>query len=94
MSEEDDDEDEEEGKTAVQTDEKNKNNKSGLHGAVPYFCNWNETHIEVEKNNKMNVVIADRCDGFPENGQGEDSCQVLQPGHQGCDQVVTFVQKK
>lgn len=32
VSEEDDDEDEEEGKAAVQADEKNKNNKPGLHG--------------------------------------------------------------
>lgn len=31
VSEEDDDEDEEEGKAAVQADEKNKNNKPGLH---------------------------------------------------------------
>lgn len=42
----------------------------------------------------MNLVISDRCDGFPENGQREDSCQVLHPGHQGRDQVVTFIQKK
>lgn len=34
VSEEDEDEDEEEGKTAVQADEKMKNNKPGLHGAV------------------------------------------------------------
>lgn len=34
MSEEDEDEDEEEGKTAVQADEKLKNIKPGLHGAV------------------------------------------------------------
>lgn len=34
MSEEDEDEDEEEGKTAVQADEKMKNNKPGLHGAL------------------------------------------------------------
>lgn len=34
VSEEDDDEDEEEGKTAVQADEKNKNNKPGLHGRI------------------------------------------------------------
>lgn len=33
MSEEDEDEDEEEGKTAMQADEKLKNNKPGLHGA-------------------------------------------------------------
>lgn len=52
MSEEDDDEDEEEGKTAVQTDEKNKNNKSGLHGAVPYFYNQNETHLSGKKPTK------------------------------------------
>lgn len=32
MSEEDDDEDEEEGKTAVQADEKVKNNKPGING--------------------------------------------------------------
>uniref|UniRef100_A0A3B4AVN2 MPN domain-containing protein n=1 Tax=Periophthalmus magnuspinnatus TaxID=409849 RepID=A0A3B4AVN2_9GOBI len=32
VSEEEDDEDEEEGKTAVQTDDKNKNNKPGVHG--------------------------------------------------------------
>lgn len=34
MSEEDEDEDEEEGKTAVQADEKMKNSKPGLHGAL------------------------------------------------------------
>lgn len=34
VSEEDDDEDEEEGKTAVQPDEKNKNNKPGLNGII------------------------------------------------------------
>lgn len=34
VSEEDEDEDEEEGKTAVQADEKMKNNKPGVHGAV------------------------------------------------------------
>lgn len=40
MSEEDDDEDEEEGKTAVQADEKNKNNKPGLHGIILFFTNF------------------------------------------------------
>uniref|UniRef100_A0AAQ5YJT6 MPN domain-containing protein n=1 Tax=Amphiprion ocellaris TaxID=80972 RepID=A0AAQ5YJT6_AMPOC len=34
VSEDDDDEDEEEGKTAVQTDEKNKNTKPGLHDVM------------------------------------------------------------
>lgn len=34
MSEEDDDEDEEEGKASVQADDKLKNNKPGLNGAL------------------------------------------------------------
>uniref|UniRef100_A0AAQ4PKC8 MPN domain-containing protein n=1 Tax=Gasterosteus aculeatus aculeatus TaxID=481459 RepID=A0AAQ4PKC8_GASAC len=39
VSEEEDDEDEEEGKTAVQAEEKNKNNKPGLNGSVSLLPN-------------------------------------------------------
>lgn len=43
MSEEDDDEDEEEGKTAVQADDKTKNNKPGLQGTILFFSNLKYT---------------------------------------------------
>ncbi len=56
MSEEDDDDDEEEGKTAVQADEKIKNNKPGIIGIILLFLNL-----------KYVTVISELC-GFSKRG--------------------------
>lgn len=48
VSEEDDDEDEEEGKTAVQADDKTKNNKPGLQGTILFFSNLKYTRFIIE----------------------------------------------
>lgn len=58
MSEEDEDEDEEEGKTAVQADEKMKNNKPGLHGAL--LLSWK---VKVQILCAGSLVLT-RCDLF------------------------------
>lgn len=48
MSEEDDDDEEEEGKTAVQADEKTKNNKPGLHGTMLSLSPLKYTSVIIE----------------------------------------------
>lgn len=87
MSEEDDDEDEEEGKAAVQPDDKFKINKTGMHGV--YLTLDVVSNPEVKHPMTHHSFPPCRRDRFPPDGQREDPGPVLQPGHQGRNQVMT-----
>lgn len=50
-------------------------------------------HYWVGSKNWKTNVISYRCNSFPENWPRENSCQILHFGHQGCYQVLTFIQK-
>lgn len=86
MSEEDDDEDEEEGKVAVQPDDKFKINKTGIHGV--HFASGSVYNAEVKQPKENKSFFSRRRDRFPQDGQREDSCPILQPGPQRCNQVT------
>lgn len=94
VSEEDEDEDDEEGKTAVQADEKMKNNKPGLHGALLLSSINKKLSCDGGGGEVFHrAVHSSRRHGFPESRQRARSCQILLSGHQGCHQVLAVTLK-